>query len=76
MVLYVGKARLFIEVSMMGSELRYLALADRFWHTSGLLWSAPPAGQPPVLVSIECFLGHFAWVDLDGEVEILLPVGL
>ena len=70
------KARSFIEVFMSGRETRYLAMADEFRHTSGLLWSEPPAGQPPVLVSIECFLGNFSWVDFGNVVEILLPVGV
>ena len=74
--LQVGKARSFIEVFMAGRETRYLAMADAFRHTSGLLWSEPPAGQPPVLVSIECFLGHFPWVEFGNEIEILLPVGV
>ena len=74
--LQVGKARSFIEIFMAGRETRCLAMADKFRHTSDLLWSEPPAGQPPVLVSIECFLGKFSWVDCGNVVEILLPVGV
>ena len=73
-LLQLGKARSFIEVFMSGRETRYLAMADKFRHTSGFLWSQPPAGQQPVLVSIECFLGNFPWVDFGNVVEILVGV--
>ena len=50
--LQVRKARSFIAVFMAGGETIYLAMADTFLHISDLLWSEPPAGQPPILLGM------------------------
>ena len=74
--LEVGKSRSFIELCMSGGRTRYLALADKFRPIKDLVYSEPPAGQPPVLVSIDFCLGNLSWVDFGDVIEILLPVGV